>query len=109
VVIVPQFAVHRNRNAATRARFPFLLDVQTDLLQDLGTRVVIPLTAATVAAKRGAMQTLTPVCSVEGKPYLLVTPQLAGISAKELGPPVGDLSHDRLAIMAALDLLFTGF
>jgi toxin CcdB len=105
---MPQFAVHRNRNAATKVRFPFLLDVQTDLLEALGTRVVVPLTPATVATKRGAMQTLTPVCTVEGRPYVLLTPQLAGISTKELGPPIADLSHDRQAIMAALDLLSTG-
>jgi len=105
---MPQFAVHRNRNAATKVRFPFLLDVQTDLLEALGTRVVVPLTPATVATRRGAMQTLAPVCTVEGKPYVLLTPQLAGISTKELGPPIADLSHDRQAIMAALDLLLTG-
>jgi toxin CcdB len=105
---MPQFAVHRNRNTATKVRFPFLLDVQTDLLEDLGTRVVVPLAPATSATKRGAMQTLTPVCAIEGKPYVLLTPQLAGISAKELGPPIADLSHDRQAIVAALDLLFTG-
>jgi toxin CcdB len=105
---VPQFALHRNRNAATRVRFPFLLDVQTDLLEDLGTRVVIPLTPATAASKRGAMQTLTPICTVEGKAYVLLTPQLAGVSTKELGPSVGDLSHERQTILAALDLLLTG-
>lgn len=105
---MPQFAVHRNRNTATKVRFPFLLDVQTDLLEDLGTRVVVPLAPATIATKRGAMQTLTPVCTIGGKPYLLLTPQLAGISAKELGPPVADLSQDRQKIMAALDLLLTG-
>jgi hypothetical protein len=33
-----------------------------------------------------------------------MTPQLAGIAAKKLGPPVADLSHDRQAIIAALDL-----
>jgi toxin CcdB len=105
---MPQFAIHRNRNVATKARFPFLLDVQTELLEDLSTRVVIPLTPATVATKRGAMQTLTPVCTVEGKAYLLLTPQLAGVSRKELGPPIGDLTHDRQTIVAALDLLLTG-
>jgi toxin CcdB len=105
---VPQFAVHRNRNAATKARFPFLLDVQSGLLEELGTRVVIPLTPASAATKRGTLQTLTPLCTVEGKPHVLMTPQLAGIAAKELGPPVADLSHDRQAIIAALDLLFTG-
>ncbi len=105
---MPQFAVHRNLNSATKVRFPLLLDVQTDLLEDLGTRVVIPLTPASVVTKRSAMQTLNPVCTVEGKPYVLVTPQLAGISAQELGSAIADLSGDRQAIVAALDLLFTG-
>jgi len=82
--------------------------VQTDLLENLGTRVVVPLTPASVATKRTAMQTLTPLCTVEGKPYVLVTPQLAGIAARELGPPVADLSGERARILAALDLLITG-
>jgi toxin CcdB len=105
---MPQFTVHRNRNAATKARYPLLLDVQTDLLESLGTRVVIPLTPASVATKRTAMQTLTPLCTIEGKPYVLITPQLAGIAARELGPPVADLSGERARILAALDLLMTG-
>jgi len=105
---VPQFAVHRNRNAATKARFPLLLDIQTDLLEELGTRVVVPLAPASPGTRRGVLQTLTPICTVEGTDYVLVAPQLAGISAKELGPPIADLSHDRQAIVAALDLLFTG-
>jgi toxin CcdB len=105
---VPQFSVHRNRNSATKARFPLLLDVQTNLLEDLGTRVVIPLTLVSAVTKRTTMQTLTPVCVVDGKHYVLVTPQLAGIAAKELGPPIADLSPDRRMILDALDLLFTG-
>jgi len=105
---MPQYSVHRNRNAATKARFPLLLDVQADLLRDLGTRVVIPLTPDTAGARRGALGTLTPLCTVDGKGYLLVTPQLAGIAARELGPPVADLSGERPRILAALDLLITG-
>jgi toxin CcdB len=105
---MPQFAVHRNRNAATKARYPLLVDVQSDLLDELGTRVVIPLTPASAAAKRTTMQTLTPLCIVDGKEYLLVTPQLAGIAVKELGPSIADLSWNRQAILGALDLLLTG-
>lgn len=40
---MPQFAVHRNPNRATKAAVPFLLDVQSDLLEELDTRVVVPL------------------------------------------------------------------
>ena len=37
-----------------------------------------------------------------------VTPELAGIPRKSLGVQVGDLSHRRYDIIAALDLLYTG-
>jgi toxin CcdB len=104
---MPQFSVHRNRNQATKARFPLLLDVQSDLLEPLATRVVVPMAPAGTAA-RSAMDTLTPTCRVDGKDYLLVTPQLAGISARDLGPAVGDLRRQRAVVMAALDMLFTG-
>lgn len=104
---MPQFAVHRNRNQATKARFPLLLDVQSDLLAPLATRVVVPLTPAGTA-QRSAMDTLTPTCRVDGKDYLMMTPQLAAISVRELGPAVDDLSSQRATMLAALDMLFTG-
>jgi len=103
-----QFTVHRNLNPATRGRFPLLLDVQADLLDGLDTRVVIPLAPATPAARRSTMHALTPTCTVDGRDYVVVTPQLAGIARKELGPPVADLSPQRQSFITALDLLFTG-
>jgi toxin CcdB len=105
---VPQFAVYKNRNAATRGRFPLLLDVQSDLLQPLNTRVVVPLSPAATARTR-AMQALTPKLDVAGKEYLMVTPQLAGISMRELGTIVDTVSSERVTIIGALDLLITGF
>ena len=84
---MPQFCVYRNKNAVTRARFPFLLDIQSDLLDPLATRVVVPLAAAGPARSR-SMQTLTPAIRVEGKSYQMITPQLAGVAARELGPVV---------------------
>jgi len=104
---MPQFAVHRNRNRATKARFPLLLDVQSDLLEPLATRAVVPLAPAGPAA-RVSMDTLTPTCRIDGKDYLMMTPQLAGISARELGTAVADLGDQRTTILAALDMLFTG-
>lgn len=104
---MPQFAVHRNPSQATRTSIPLLLDVQSDLLETLGTRVVIPL--YTPAAAAGAViGTLTPRLEVDGSPYVAMTPELAGIPQKALGLPVGDLSSRRYDIIAALDLLLTG-
>ncbi len=102
-----QFDVYRNRNAASKARFPLLLDVQSDLLESLATRVVIPLAPLTATRAR-KMDVLTPTLRVEGKNFLLMTPQLAGIAARELGPAVDSLAEHRDAIIAALDLLITG-
>ena len=104
---MPQFAVYKNKNAATRTRFPFLLDIQSDLLDPLATRVVVPLEPAGAAGSR-SMQPLTPTIRVAGKSHLMITPQLAGVAARELGPVVADASADRSTIVAALDFLISG-
>jgi toxin CcdB len=55
------------------------------------------------------MKTLTPALHFEGKEYLMLTPQLAGIPARELGPVAGDLASARDTIIAAVDFLLSGF
>ena len=102
-----QFSVHRNPAAASRATVPYLLDVQSDLLSGLGTRAVVPL--YTAAAMKGRItRTLTPQFEVEGRPVVMVTPQIAGVALKHLGAEVGSLESQRGLIIAALDLLITG-
>jgi toxin CcdB len=54
------------------------------------------------------MHTLTPMLSVEGKECLMLTPQLAGVATRELGPMVADLTADRATITAAIDFLIDG-
>ncbi len=105
---MPQFSVYRNKNPRTRASFPLLVDVQTELLEELNTRVVIPLTKVAALTKK-PLRHLTPAVTFEGVAYLLMTPQLAGIARTELGEPVGSLARQRQDILAALDFLLTGF
>jgi toxin CcdB len=102
-----QFAVYKNKNPQTKAVFPLLLDVQTSLLSDLHSRVVVPLTKSAAALQK-PMSRLTPIIKVEGVAHLLVTYQLAAISESALGSPVADASEHRDAVIAALDLLLTG-
>ncbi len=102
-----QFTVYRNPNPETKDTYPYLLDIQSDLISDLSTRVVVPLAPAT-AMKDTAIKLLMPILDIEGKLHVMVTPQLAGISKKQLGALVADLSSERDAIIAALDLLITG-
>jgi toxin CcdB len=105
---VAQFSVYRNKNAHTKATFPLLVDVQSDLLEPLNTRVVIPMTKAP-ALTRKPVSHLTPEVSFNGDRYLLMTPQLAGIGRAELGPQAGTLVDERQIILAAIDFLLTGF
>lgn len=101
-----QFTVYANADPRSRLRVPYLLDVQSDLIGAMGSRVVVPLIPpdlAGVAATR-----LMPTLWVEGQPWVLDTPLLAGIPYKALGRPVADLSSERATIMAALDLLISG-
>lgn len=104
---MPQFAVYRNRNPQTKATFPLLLDVQSDLLEDLPTRTVIPLTQSSAATKNPLIR-LTPFIELDGKSYMLLTYQLASISKSILGTAVSDASEHRDAIIGALDFLITG-
>lgn len=103
-----QFTVYRNKSARTKAMFPFLVDVQSDLLEDLQTRVVIPLSRAAALTKKPVGQ-LTPILQFDGEAYVLMTPELAGIARSDLGPPAGSLADSRDAILAAMDFLLTGF
>jgi toxin CcdB len=70
--------------------------------------VVIPLTKAP-ALTRKPVSHLTPEISLSGDRYVLMTPQLAGISRSELGSIAGTLVDERQTILAALDFLMTGF
>lgn len=102
-----QFSVYRNQNAATREQFPYLLNVQNDLLDALQTCVVVPLAAATKVGYH-VMSRLTPMVTVQAKQYLMMTPQLAGIAKRELGEEIESLADARHDIIAAIDFLLSG-
>jgi toxin CcdB len=102
-----QFTVYKNKNPRSKTTYPLLVDAQADLLNELQTRLVIPLTKAPTLTKKPIAR-LTPAIDIDGERYLLMTPQLAGIARSELGAAVGSVTDQRNAIIAALDLLITG-
>ena len=105
---MPQFTVYRNKSPRTKSTFPFLVDVQSDLLEQLQTRVVIPLTRTAGLVKK-PLNHLTPALAFGGESYVLMTPQLAGVARTDLGAPAGSLAGERHAIVAAMDFLLTGY
>lgn len=77
-----QFSVHRNANPESGAAYPYLLDIQSDLIADLGTGVVVPLAPAT-AMQGKAIETLMPVFTIDEDRFVMVTTQLAGVATWE--------------------------
>lgn len=102
-----QFDVYRNPNPASRTRIPYLLDVQSGLLDPIATRVIVPLCKPEVLSGKPA-ERLNPAFEIEGRKLYLLTPELAGVPRKVLGEPVANLAAERRTIVEALDLVFTG-
>jgi toxin CcdB len=103
-----QFTVYLNKNLKNRAFFPLLVDAQSELFEDLETRVVIPLAKA-VGFTGFPLGLVMPFLEFEGERYVLMTPQLAGVSRADLGSQMGGVPAYAHAIAKATDLLLRGF
>jgi toxin CcdB len=101
-----QFDVYRNPDASSRARFPFLLDIQSDLLASLATRVVVPMAPA--ANDAAPMAQLMPVFEVDGQRVVMRTTEIAGVPLKAVGRYVASLAGHRHEIVDALDVIISG-
>lgn len=99
-----QFDVYENRAPSSKARVPYLLDVQHDLLEHLKTRVVIPL-----VAEECPITHLNPSVEITGKRFMLSTQEMAGVSLDTLGSYVASLKSERNVVIQAIDFLVTGF
>jgi toxin CcdB len=102
-----QFDVVANPFPRSRERQPFLVNLQSDLLvRSLDTIVVAPLEPA---ASGTFADRLNPRVEVEGQPFVLVAQELVTVRKSVLGNSRASVADERDAIIAALDLLFTGF
>lgn len=101
-----QFMVYRN-NSNNRA-YPYLLDVQSDIIDELNTRLVIPLFLLDEVSGRPARR-LNPVLNVDGEDFLVMTHEMASVRQSQLGEEVVSLREQRQAIKNALDFLLDGF
>ena len=101
---MPQFDLYKNPRGGS---YPYLLDVQTDLLGRLATRAVVPLmTIKRYGAK--PISRLNPTARIANVEHVLVVQELAAIPASELRAKVTSLASRRAEIIEALDLLFMG-
>lgn len=102
-----QYDVYPNPSPRSRDEVPYLVDVQSDLLADLRTRLVMPL-AHTGATLTQAPRRLSPTFVVEGH-LLAALPHLsAGIDARQLRKPIASLAAHAADLRDALDAVLSG-
>lgn len=103
-----RFDVYRNLGNHAKTT-PYLLDVQSDFLDDLNSRVVIPLRSLQKFPKVNLPARLTPIITIDRDEFLLETPKIAAVPKAILQSPITSLKNVHDEITSALDFLFYGF
>ncbi len=102
-----QFDIVDNPFPRSRERQPFLVALQSDLLtRNLDTLVVAPLEPA---ASGTFADRLNPQVEIEGSAFVVITQEIVTVRKSVLGRARASIASDRDKIIAALDMLFTGF
>lgn len=102
-----QFDVYRNPSKKTNNAYPFLVDVQNSVIDQLATRLVVPLTNSNTRNSL-YMKKLTPEIEFEGITYLFLAQQLSSIPQDVLIDRIGSLEQSRELLIDAIDFAITG-
>lgn len=103
-----QFDVFANPHLSSRDSVPYLVDVQSGLIDQLPTRLVMPLSR--VGADQARLPTsLCPQVVVKGEMLSLMPHLSAPMPARMLRKPVASLGHRASEIAAAMDAVLSGF
>lgn len=102
-----QFAVYKNKSRNKQA-YPYFIDVQSDMLAHLNTRLVMPLTQK--ANSNSQVKALTPVVTIEQVNYVVLTTMITTTDVKNLtdGDAVMDASYLRDQLVSAIDMMILG-
>lgn len=102
-----QFDLYNNTDKDTNKAYPYFVDVQSNLIDELNSRVVIPLTFQRKSDK-GFPDGLCPIIDIEGERVVLLTHQMTSVSTSLLKKRSGTLASNRNEIIAAIDFLVMG-
>jgi len=105
---VNQFTLYRNNNKSSNKTYPYFVDIQNDLLDDLNSKVVIPLSPYNSRDKIDAKK-LCLIIKIDGEgDFVLLTHQITSIPKSTLKTKITSLENYRYEILAAIDILLSG-
>ncbi len=96
-----RFDIYKGSNAGS-----LLLDIQSDLLDEFGSRVVVPLLPA---EDMQSVSRLHPVFLINDVQYIMSTHLIFAIPIDRLGARIGSLAQEDLVITSAVDKLLSGY
>ena len=102
-----QFDVFENPSPRMREVYPFVVDVQSNLLSALATRMVVPLAVTSLAAK-DLPQRLCPIITVNNRPLMLVPFEAAPLDKRLLKAEITSVQERSYEIVAAMDSVLSG-
>jgi toxin CcdB len=102
-----QFDIYVNTDKDTNKTYPYFMDVQSDLLDTLNSRVVIPLTPVENSSK-DYPKTLCPRVKVRNKNFALLAHQITSVPLSLLKGKAASAKSTRNEIIAAIDFVVTG-
>ncbi len=100
---MPRFDVYASSSRVAR----LVLDVQSNHLSGLDTRVVVPLFPEGAVAKPATV--LNPVVDVDGERFTMFTQFMASVPKRDLKQLVTSLGNSHDEVVRAVDMLLTGF
>lgn len=102
-----QFDVYENPSPRMRYVYPYVIDIQSNLLSALATRMVVPLAVTGLAAK-DLPNGLCPIITVKGKALMLVPFEAAPLDKRLLKTEITSVLERAHAIVAAIDCVMSG-
>ncbi|PHM59491.1 CcdB family protein [Xenorhabdus ishibashii] len=100
-----QFFVYQYKRSGSK--YSLLVDVQSDIIETSGRRIVIPLIEAHHFSNKVSRQ-LFPIVKIRGENYQLLTTEISGVSESVIGKEIADVSQWSSNIKDAINILFWG-
>ena len=101
-----QYDVFPNPSASAASGIPYVVVIQSDLLDALATRLTMPLAVLDFAGKVPA--TLCPVIAVNGQRLYALAHFAAPLPARQLRRLVDNVATQASALVAAMDAVLSG-
>ena len=102
-----QFDIYENPSPRMRDVYPFVVDVQSNLLSALATRMVVPLAVTSLSAK-DLPQRMCPIITFNNKPLMLVPFEAAPLDKRLLRIEIASVLERSYEIIAAMDSVLRG-